>query len=240
MKSVIALVSLFVMSVFMLSGCLISFDSVNGNGKIVTEGRNEKNFTGVNLEGVGNVYISQGDEESIKIETDENILPLIITEVRNGTLVLNSLESISPTRLNFYITVKNIKNLEIDGSGNIYGNNEIISDDLNLMTDGSGDFKFDNIKIKNLSLRISGSGDMRLSGNAVNSECQIKGSGDVDMLYLDANSARVRIDGSGNCRLSVRESLWAIINGSGDVYYKGKPKELRTEVNGSGDIREIH
>lgn len=56
--------------------CNISFPSgVQGSGNIVTQFIDVGGFDQVELTTIGNVYIEQGDTESLTIETDDNILP---------------------------------------------------------------------------------------------------------------------------------------------------------------------
>jgi predicted small secreted protein len=56
--------------------CNISLPSgVQGSGNIVTQSIDVGGFDQVGLTTIGNVYIEQGDTESLTIETDDNILP---------------------------------------------------------------------------------------------------------------------------------------------------------------------
>jgi hypothetical protein len=61
-----------------------------GSGVIVTEPREVEDFTGVVLNGVGEVEIRHGNTESLSITADDNILAHLTSEVRNGRLFLGT------------------------------------------------------------------------------------------------------------------------------------------------------
>src|SRR5437870_5172514 len=68
-------------------GCA-SWQTVHGSGNIVTEDRQVSGFDGVSVSGAGELIISQGNVEALRIETDDNLLPLIKSEVHDGRLLI--------------------------------------------------------------------------------------------------------------------------------------------------------
>ena len=77
---------------FLFSGCIIispggcSSHTVKGSGNVVSEDRTVSVFDEIQLKGTGNVILTKGEMQSIEIVTDDNILPLIETHVRNKIL----------------------------------------------------------------------------------------------------------------------------------------------------------
>ncbi len=61
---------------------VFSMNAINGSGNIITQSIDVSNFDRVSLEGSGDVYIEQGQTESLTIEADDNIQPLLETKVR--------------------------------------------------------------------------------------------------------------------------------------------------------------
>ena len=64
----------------LVSGC--GFQVVTGSGKVATETRNVSGFTSVTLAGIGNVYLTQGETESVRIEAEDNLIPYFETSLR--------------------------------------------------------------------------------------------------------------------------------------------------------------
>ena len=84
-------------SMFALSGCndiRITFDDgeskVKGSGVAASETRAMASFEAIEATGVGKLKVRIADNESVRVSADDNILPLIKTEVRNGVLVLST------------------------------------------------------------------------------------------------------------------------------------------------------
>lgn len=213
-------------------------ESEKGSGKLISESRMVSNFDRIVLAVSGDVIIHQGEEESLSIKTDENIMAHIITEVKNKTLYLehaDNIRNINPTRLIFTLHLKKLSGVEISGSGDVMSKN-IVSEDLELAINGSGDMQFDSLKAKAVDVLISGSGDVELRGTAASQNIKIHGSGDFTGGDLRGETVNVRINGSGDAVVWATEELNVHNSGSSSVEYYGNPNVEFTN-NGSGDIK---
>jgi hypothetical protein len=209
-----------------------------GSGTLVSETRDLPTFRSVELAGSGHVHIRQGEHQSVSVRTDDNIMPLVKTEVRGETLVL-SVEGMARhvTSLEFDIVVKEITGLRVSGSGDIVGRGSFVADELDVGVRGSGrvDLK---VRAEAVDARISGSGDVALSGHTDVLLIKVSGSGDVHAMDMTTRTARVTISGSGDCRANVLDELDVTVSGSGAVYYGGDPR-LTLDVSGSGSVKRI-
>src|SRR3712207_1838364 len=88
MRKVFMIVLVGVLGLFGITACNSLF-GVNGSGNLISETRQVAGFSAVDLDGVGELNIQQGSTESLLIEGDDNIVPLITSTVRNGRLVLD-------------------------------------------------------------------------------------------------------------------------------------------------------
>ena len=213
------------------------WEIVRGNGTILLESRDVASFTGIELEGSGLVRFSPGAKREVTVESDENILPYLETEVRNGILVLSTRPgtSINPTLLVYRITAPDLASVDIEGSGDFRFETPLETDRLAIAIDGSGSFDGE-ITVDDLDIRISGSGDAALAGSARNAQLEIDGSGDIEAADLACVDARVVIEGSGSAKLRASGVLDVVIRGSGNVFYRGDPKVLLS-ITGSGSVR---
>lgn len=220
---------------------LTSCQKIINIGPEVTEERDLKDFTDVETKGSFNVLITQGNEYSVVLKGGKNILGVIETTVKSKQLLIKvkSGRSIpSSAEITVYITMPEVHDLEVSGSGDIELENDLITTDINLKVSGSGNIRVPYLEATNLDAKISGSGRIEVEGGKVHREnLNIKGSGDIDAYDLMANKAKVKITGSGNVYVYVVEHLDVEITGSGDVHYRGDPT-VETRVSGSG--RVIH
>ena len=223
--------------VFTITGCIVVINgkSVQGSGNIVTQEREVAEFSKVHLKGSGKVFLTPGETQSLEIKTDDNIMPLIETEVSGRKLTISHGNNrLRPTVFEVYITIRKLEEIGISGSGDITGMGRFMTDSLYAEISGSGDVELE-VLTDFLETRISGSGSVDLAGKAGEFKVSVSGSGKINAFGVDAQHVSVQVSGSGDCRISASESLDARISGSGDVYYRGQPK-IDARVSGSGSL----
>jgi len=227
--------SLFVTVVLLLGACGVS--AVRGSGDLVTESRDVSGFDRIAVHGSGEVIITQDGTESLTVETDDNVIEYVTTEVKGRTLELGFEDNVlvSPTRLTFNLHLKDLTGLDISGSGEIEAES-IEADRLEIKVSGSGDVRIDSLAAGDVEVKISGSGDVELAGEAAGQDINIGGSGKYHAGDLKSEVVEVSISGSGDATVWATESLDIDISGSGSVTYYGKPS-VSTSTSGSGDVK---
>lgn len=204
------------------------------------ETRSISGFKEVNFGVSGNLYVKIGDDFQVVIETNRKFLAAIITEVRDGRLIVrkNNYGLFNNEKVNVYITMPEIKGLAVSGSGKAQIEDVVKNENLDLSVSGSGKILAADINTGNLKCRISGSGNIVPEGNREVSKGDIfiSGSGNFLGEGIKIENLKVAISGSGNCKCNVSESLEAIVSGSGNVNYTGNPR-INARVSGSGHVR---
>ncbi len=226
--------------IFMLNSCMASCMQpvVRGNGKLVTETRDPGDFSGVSLSVSAELFISKGEECSVVIEAEENLMPYLETDVRNGRLTVRSNANITTREdIRIYVTTSDIEVLRTTGSGNINVLDRFSADRLNLEVLGSGNISVE-ISAREITSSIRGSGDIKLAGRCREHNISIMGSGDMRSDELESGVCKVSVMGSGNAYVWVNSLLDINIMGSGNVYYKGSP-DISTRQMGSGRVRKL-
>ena len=190
--------------------------ATKGSGVVKTESRPAEKFTAIELD-VGRLTVEQTGTESLTVTADDNVLPLLTSEVKGGTLILSVVngKSFSGMQPVFAVTVAALRSLELNGSGGIQASK----------LDGDS-----------LSASIAGSGSAKLAGRATELKLSIAGSGSIDAAQFQAKRAKAEISGSGSLTVNASDDLDAGVSGSGTIWYIGSPK-LISDVSGSGSIR---
>jgi putative autotransporter adhesin-like protein len=231
-----------------------------GSGNVVKETREARDFDRISLSGVGTVVISQTGEESLTIEADDNILPLLTSEVVGHTLELGVERGASLMRhspITFTLTVKDLRGLNvsgagkfelgalksdtlrvaISGSGDITGP-EVSAETLEVAISGAGNVRIGSVTTSALDATISGTGSVKLAGRATQQDISIPGAGSYDAVELVSDQAHVKVSGAGSATVNARETLDARVSGVGSIHYAGQPQVTR-KVSGLGSIRPI-
>jgi hypothetical protein len=196
-------------------------------GQTIKEKRDCDTFNKLALAMSANIYLSQGDRQSVEIEADKATLENIETETRGNTLTVKSKEghwrNLGPVKI--YITMKDISQIDVSGSGSIVAETSIRSTDMKMNVSGSGNIKVPALETNVASIKITGSGDINLAGknDEARLDVTITGSGSFKADELPVGNASITITGSGSARINVLKALETNITGSGSVLYKGNP-----------------
>ena len=235
----LATTTLLLSSLFFAS-CEKSGICISGEGSIETRTINVASFSEVDLVEAGNVIISQGAVQKVVVTGHPNIIDRLKTNVDGNRWDID-LENgcYKDYDLTVNITVPNIKNVALSGSGNITVNNFESQGNLAVSIPGSGDIKLYEFNgTQNLDMKISGSGNItanNLLPNLVNTNIVISGSGNINAFPIITKNSDVLISGSGNVEVGVSDLLDVVISGSGKIYYKGYPV-IYSKITGSGNI----
>ena len=221
------------------STIFVSCESVSGNGNVISEKRNISEIHAVKTSGSIDIEVNSGENFSVSVENDENILPYIITEVRDGVLNIHYKEgtNISNDHAKVYITAPFLDKIITAGSGDISSNGTLKSKQgIEFKSSGSGDIE---AKVDAPSIKVSGSGsgNINLSGRTKDFDCRISGSGDVNCGNLQSENTTISISGSGNAHVFASVHLDARTSGSGDIFYAGNPQSPEIHSSGSGSIQ---
>lgn len=210
------------------------------SGNIIQESRDVSDFNKVEMQGAGDLIITQGENYSVVLETDDNLMNKYTTRVIGDRLVISTDHIpcfIGNKGLVVYVTMPDVKRLTVDGSGDIISMNTITSDELEIQISGSGNIDLD-VDVSSLETRIDGSGDATYKGRATDHAIHVAGSGDIYAYGLSTQSTSVEIAGSGDAEITAYETLDVNVAGSGDIYYQGEP-QVSQSIAGSGNVRQI-
>ena len=210
--------------------------TVTGHGKVVTKERKTESFTGVKVSSGIDVYLKQGNNESVSVEADENLHEYIITEVRGGILNVYSEYNIREAeRKRVYVTMKEVNSVKTTSAGDVTGESPINSDRLELSASSAGDIKLE-VHAKNINVDISSSGDISLSGETDMLRADLSSAGDLNAYDLKSREADVSVSSAGDADVYVSERITARSSSAGDINYKGDPKYVDAHSSSAGGI----
>jgi Putative auto-transporter adhesin, head GIN domain len=194
-----------------------SSTGLQGSGVAATDTRDLPPFGAVELVGSNIVTIRVGEEQSVVVRADDNLINHVTTAVQDGSLVIGNIPGsyTAKSPMSVTVSVPSLDALTLTGSGVI------------AVTD---------IEASSLTVRLPGSGVLRASGAATRLDVTLGGSGDAQLEQLVASDVRAVVSGSGRIVLTATESLDASVSGSGAIMYGGNPQEVTKSITGSGAI----
>jgi hypothetical protein len=198
----------------------ISQECEHGNGKAKTETREIPEFNALEVSGAFEIKATAGqNRQTVSITADENILPLIATELQGNQLKIYPSKPIC-TEMAIVVEI-NVANL------------------VSLLSSGSDNVKIEGLDNDKFSVSMSGSSDVELAGKAMNLNAEISGAGKLDAKDLKTAETGLNISGSGSADVYATEKLQVEIVGVGEVNYYGNPKKIDKQIIGVGNLNRM-
>ena len=199
-----------------LPACKFRSSGLAGSGVRKTEKRELKSFSAIDTTGAYEIHIACQKPAGFEIEADDNILPLIKTEVRDGILFVSSDER--------YHTAKPVT-LRINLPA------------LAAVTSrGAGEITIGNVSGDSLKLESMGAASIDATGKAKSVVISSTGAGKIDAGNLQAEKARIDVTGAASVEVYATEQLDVSVSGAGSVTYRGNPKVVNKHVSGIGSV----
>lgn len=235
-KTIFILTILLTALVIGACGININVDLDQGSGNVVKETRDVNNFDRLDLSGIGDVTLIQGDEESLEIEAEDNVIEHITTEVRDGTLYIGiNRRAVLPTKpVKFIVKMHEIRGVDTKGVSNLKSNS-IVTDQLEINISGTGNIELEELTCDTLLINVSGAGNFQAAGKVTDQKVTLSGAGNYQGENLQSKNTDVTISGLGRVTLWATENLNVTISGTGGVDYYGSP-HISQQVSGLGKV----
>lgn len=201
-------------SVILIAGCRLP--GIRGNGHIKTEERPVGGFTNVDAGGAFEIEW-QGGMPSVRVTTDENLLPYIENNVSGDTLHLRMREHVWPTH-----GIKIVISSPTRVGAKIRGAVKLIANKLSGPT---------------FALESKGASEVSLAGNVDRLLVDMTGASQLAADGLQTKTAEISTTGAGDADIAVTDTLKVVITGAGKVTYSGNPPTINKRITGAGSIR---
>jgi hypothetical protein len=208
------------------------------------ETKDVETFNKVAFRTPGKLYIRQGSPQKVEIEGSADILSKINVEVEGTRLVVDVQSKWynwhwkNDDKINVYVTIENIEDISVSGSGDVITETKLTSPSLDLKVSGSGNLIAEVEVSGSLNADVSGSGEIELKGKCKDIESHVSGSGRVELNTNVSDNAFFSVSGSGKIQATgTAGSVKTNISGSGRVLAGNlETNKCEVRISGSGDV----
>lgn len=199
-------------------GCNGAFHStVEGNGNTTTKSFNVSEFANIDASSAFDIDVIVGESQSVKIETDENLMKYVEVFVKNNTLYLK-LEN--NTNINgdmeVSISVETLKNVDLSGACKI---------------------NIENIKTDDFTMDVSGACKGTLSGKVENLSLDLSGATKLNTVDLKTQNLNIDMSGASKLEVHCENSLTVDASGASKIIVFGDPKTTKTDFSGASSVK---
>jgi len=214
----------------------------SSSGNEVQEKKALSGVTRLKIDGVFNLTISQSDEESIEVEGDEAMIKKLLIDQDGDLLSLKMEEDVvdgffDDNNLRITISIKDLKELNYEGVGNVKTNGLFKVADLKLLGNGVGNLELE-LDAQEIDADFDMVGNIKLQGKANRAIFINNGIGNLDASQLIVQDMEVNSSGIGKVEVNCVGDLSLIVDGIGKVSYTGNPNIIKKEVSGIGKVEE--
>ena len=190
---------------------------VLGSGKLLKEKRSVDSFNSISTEGAFDIEVVCQKPQEVEISGDDNILPLVSTEVSNNVLHVRSLRNYSTSEpLTLKISAPDLVGIHSSGAGTI---------------------EVSGLKNDRFEIDVNGAPTIRASGETKALKIDANGAGNIDTHKLRAARVEVESKGVSGVEVYAMEQLDVTVSGPSHVTYRGNPVVNKT-VRGPGSVEK--
>jgi hypothetical protein len=240
MKKIFKRYTFYLMAILTAFFALFLSSCVVGSGDISTEERMVQDFDSISASSGINVFIEEGAKPSIEIEAEDNIIPLITTEVKNSWLEIGkkififSLNNKKP--INIFIEFTQLDEIKIS-SGSSVSSDYIETDELKIVLD-SGSKADLNIIAKEIEIDAGSGSVVNIEGQVKLQKIQLNSGSSYNAEELASQECIIELNSGSTARINSMDSIDAEINSGSNLEYLGNP-ELDIDISSGGNIKKI-
>lgn len=204
-----------------------------------------KNVSSVTVSSGIDLYLTQGNSESLDIKSSEDLLKNVVVEQNGGNLTIKVKDGLNwgnmfrNQSIKAYLNFKTLNALTASGGSDVYSQNQIKADKFSIRSSGGSDVKL-KLVCTDIQIQSSGGSDVKLTGKAENMVLQTSGGSDVNAYEFPVAYAKVSASGGSDANVNVTKGLEAGASGGSDVHYKGNASLKKTSSSKSGDVTKVN
>jgi Putative auto-transporter adhesin, head GIN domain len=187
---------------------------VRGNGHVKTEERPVGAFANIDAGGAFEIEWQNGSP-TLRLTTDENLLPYIENNVSDDTLHLRTRDHVWPTH-----GIKVVISSPTRTGARIRGAVKLTAKQLSGQT---------------FALESKGASEVILDGSVDRLLVDMTGASQLAADGLQTKTAEISTTGAGDADVAVTDMLNVVITGAGKVSYTGNPT-IKKQIAGAGSV----
>lgn len=217
-------------------GLLLSFNTLVAQ---VKQERVVNGFTKIKVGSAIHLTISMGEKESLVFEAEEDVLPKLKEEIKNGELHLFLEGSVNNSKeIIAFVTLKSITGLSATGASMVDFTSMVSCEKMEIYANGASCIEIE-LKAKEISLGSHGASTVKINGSSTLLTANVDGASSLKAGSLKAESVEIKASGAASASVNATQKLIGSANGAATIKYSGDPNDKDVKVSGSSTIKKI-
>ena len=222
--------------VILFAGCN---NSKTGSGNIISETRSVGNFTAISVAGSVQVNVQNGLQQSVVVETDDNIMPYVETETEGNTLKirLKKINILRNSTINVNVTSPVVTEFRSSASAEITSKNIITSSGKLRLSASSGSKINLQVDAPSVDAKASSGGNVTATGRTKDIMASASSGSNVNASALRAENADAHASSGASVKVSASISIQAKASSGGTVKYTGGAEKVKKNESSGGSVQ---
>jgi hypothetical protein len=229
------LITAYLMLLFSTASCF--FDGVKGSNNVVSEERAIiSNFETIKVHQGISVYLSQGNKTELRVEADDNIIDLLITEVKDNELNIYFEKNVYKAKArNVYLTTSEISKIITSSGAMVKSDSSIQTPTITAEASSGSSIKID-VNTNEVISESSSGAIINLSGNTTSLTVNSNSGSSINASKLACQNATASANSGARISLNVNEELTANANSGGSISFDGNPTQINKSTSSGGSV----
>jgi hypothetical protein len=212
---------------------------VSGTGNVSTIERTlDEDFSEIEASRGIDVYLTQSDSQSLKVQADENLHDIIITKIENGVLKIYAKKNISRSESKkIMVNVRSLTSVSATSGSDVYSTNTLKAETIKLVTTSGADIEVALDAKSTILASTSGSG-IKVKGTTTILSASATSGSDIDAKYLISQICTAAVTSVADIVVHAEEEFSAGATSGGDIEYYGNPKNTSIADAISGSVKK--
>ncbi|MEO8233793.1 MAG: head GIN domain-containing protein [Flavobacterium sp.] len=212
-------------------------EKITGSGHVVTKERNLDPFTKIEVSKGLDCEVTQGNDQKVIIEADDNLQDGIITTVSNGVLKIsskyNNYHNLKSKMIK--VQIPNISSLETTSAASLVTKNIIKGNNIALKSSSASNLNA-KIEADQITLEATSGSDLNVEGKALEVTTSSSSGSSIDAKNLLANNINSQSSSGSTTIVNPILKLKAHASSGSSIGYSKTPKSLTIEENSGGSV----
>lgn len=225
--------------ILLLSVTVLSCRSRTGSGVIVSEQRDTGPFHGLKVSNAIEVEWRRGEQSSVKIEADDNVIGEVKTRVSNGVLRIDlDRARLNHVTLRAYVTSPTLDYIEASSASSVRALDMMTDRDrVDIRTSSAAEVEA-GVDAPNVKVDASSSSGVKLHGRTRNLDTEASSAASIHAFGLLSEESRARSSSAATIDLYASVKLDASASSGASVHYKGGATDVRKKESSGGSVEK--
>jgi hypothetical protein len=187
------------------------------------------------------VIVTPGAKAGVKISGDDNLVPLVESLVRDGTLTLRVKDDsrISPKLpLLAEVVASELDGVEASGAASIKVKGGAKVNRFSASASGAAEVSVEGVESSQAVASATGASHVVLSGSATSLKVEASGASRVKAQALPVDDAQVSISGASGVALRANKNVGGDVSGASQLELHGSPAKKTVSTSGASQVIE--